>query len=91
MLQHLAGGGRIPGFERIAQAEFEPVDAELAGQLVMMASCAIAPCGTPNPRNAPEGWQCVKNPRPRVRTFGTAYGPVAWMGTRVATVGPQLA
>ena len=24
-------------------------------------------------------------------TLGTAYGPVAWTGTRLATVGPQLA
>ena len=91
VFQHLAGGGGIAGLERIAQAEFEPVDAELVVSSSIIASWAMAPCGTPKPRNAPAGWQWVKNPRPRVRTLGTAYGPDAWMGTRVATVGPQLA
>ena len=54
-------------------------------------SCAIAACGTPKPRKAPAGGECVKIARASARTLGTRYGPMQCTGTRPATVGPQEA
>ena len=34
-------------------------------------SCATAACGTPKPRKAPAGGECVKIARASARTFGT--------------------
>ena len=57
----------------------------------MRASWAIAAWGTPKPRNAPDGGPFVYTARPVLRTAPTAYGPIAWTGTRLATVGPHEA
>ena len=46
-------------------------------------------CGTPKPRNAPAIELLVRTARVNARTLGTRYGPLAWIGTRLATVGPQ--
>ena len=46
-------------------------------------------CGTPKPRKAPQTLPFVCTARVSARTFGTRYGPLAWIGTRLATVGPQ--
>ena len=46
-------------------------------------------CGTPKPRNAPATLSCVSTARVNARTWGTRYGPLAWIGTRLATVGPH--
>ena len=52
-------------------------------------SCATAACGTPKPRNAPDGGELVRIARESARTFGTRYGPMQCTGTRPATVGPH--
>ena len=57
----------------------------------MSASWAIAAWGTPKPRKAPAGGLLVWIARVVARTAGTAYGPIAWTGTRLATVGPHEA
>ena len=54
-------------------------------------SCAMAACGTPKPRKAPDGGECVKIARESARTFGARYGPMQCTGTRPATVGPHEA
>ena len=49
----------------------------------------MAACGTPKPRNAPDGGELVRIARESARTFGTRYGPMQCTGTRPATVGPH--
>ena len=46
-------------------------------------------CGTPKPRNAPAMLSWVSTARVSARTWATRYGPLAWIGTRLATVGPH--
>ena len=53
------------------------------------SSPSSAACGTPKPRKAPAMLLLVSTARVSARTFGTRYGPLAWMGTRLATVGPH--
>ena len=55
------------------------------------ASWAMAHCGTPKPRKAPDGAWLVSAARLVLSTWGTKYGPVAWIGTRSETVGPHEA
>ena len=55
----------------------------------MSASWAIAACGTPKPRKAPAGGPFVYTARLVLSTEPTSYGPIAWTGTRLATVGPH--
>ena len=55
------------------------------------ASWAIAACGTPKPRKAP-GRRAVRVDRAaRARDRGDRVRPIAWTGTRLATVGPHEA
>ena len=52
--------GGVAGAQRIDVAELEPVDAGLGGEVVdQSVSCAMAACGTPKPRKAPEGVSLV--------------------------------
>ena len=53
------------------------------------ASCTIAHCGTPKPRKAPPIASLVWIARVVQCTAGTRYGPIAWIGTRLPTIGPQ--
>ena len=59
-----------------------------AARSSISVSWAIAACGTPKPRKAPDGATLVWIARVVHRAASTAYGPVAWTGTRLATVGP---
>jgi hypothetical protein len=46
-------------------------------------------CGTPKPRKAPATLLWVSTARVWARTLAMRYGPLAWIGTRLATVGPH--
>ena len=66
-----------------------------ASQPVRAASSSISnspssvDCGTPKPRNAPATLLWVSTARVSARTLAMRYGPLAWIGTRLATVGPH--
>ena len=57
----------------------------------MAHSVPIAICGVEKPRIAPAGGLFVYQRKPRARTWGTTYGPLAWIKARVMTVGPHEA
>src|SRR6185295_16831666 len=85
-LQHLPRRGRVAGGECIAVAKLERVDAALRRELVDQQLAEQRRL-----RNAPATLSCVSTARVSARTFGTRYGPLAWIGTRLATVGPHEA
>ena len=66
-----------------------------ASQPVRAASSSISnspssvDCGTPKPRNAPATLSWLSTARVSARTLAMRYGPLAWIGTRLATVGPH--
>ena len=78
--------------ERVAQPELERIDAQLAGQLVHQRLV-----GDRRLRHAEAaeraGRRAVRVDRAArcSATAPTAYGPIAWTGTRLATVGPHEA
>ena len=47
----------------------------LSASSSIIASWAMAACGTPKPRKAPDGGALVNQASPQVRTLGTRYGP----------------
>ena len=53
-------------------------------------SAANSACGAPKPRKAPLGGVFVMAARARIRTFGQAYGPPAWMPPRDRTTGDSV-
>ncbi len=53
-------------------------------------SAANSDCGAPNPRKAPFGGVFVATARDVMRTFGTSYGPPAWMVARLRTTGERV-
>ena len=87
--ERLPGRRRVAGDERVAVAELERVAAERAASSSISSSPSSVDCGTPKPRNAPATLLWVSTARVSARTLGTRYGPLAWIGTRLATVGPH--
>ena len=69
--ERLAGGGGVAVAEGVQQAELQAVDAGGVGEAVDQRSVAIAACGTPKPRKAPETGLWVWMARARARTCGT--------------------
>ena len=53
-------------------------------------STANSTCGAPKPRKAPFGGVFVAIVRARIRTFGQAYGPAAWIAPRDRTTGESV-
>ena len=74
-------------FDQVLQA----ITGGTASTLALSGSTEEAQFETAIPRNAPATGSLVRIARPRVYTCGTKYGPMACTGTRLATVGPQLA
>ena len=54
------------------------------------SSAANSDWGAPNPRKAPFGGVFVSAARARIRTFGHAYGPAAWIPPRDRTTGDSV-
>ena len=82
----------VAGAERVAPADLERVEAELLGEVVHQRLV-----GDRRLRHAEAAERAGRRPvrvdgarRARARA-ATAYGPIAWTGTRLATVGPHEA
>ena len=72
--------------ERISRGEMPSASAIR----LRCVSTANAACGAPKPRKAPLGGVFVMAARARIRTFGQAYGPPAWMAPRDRTTGERV-
>ncbi len=57
---------------------------------LMWSSAANSDWGAPKPRKAPLGGVFVSAALARIRTFGQAYGPPAWIPPRDRTTGDRV-